>query len=118
MRNDQIARICHEANRAFCLAMGDNSQVPWDDAPDWVKSSALNGVDYHIGDPDASPAASHQNWLEQKRKEGWAYGPVKDVERKKHPCFLPYDDLPMEQKAKDYIFRAIVHACLDADPRN
>ena len=35
---------------------------------------------------------------------------VKDAERKEHPCCVPYDALPVEQKTKDYLFRAVVHA--------
>lgn len=28
-----VARICHEVNRAYCEALGDTSQVSWEDAP-------------------------------------------------------------------------------------
>jgi len=48
--------------------------------------------------------------LKVKEADGWKYGPVKDAEKKEHPCFRPYNLLPRDQKAKDYIFRAIVHA--------
>lgn len=30
----QIAQVCHEVNRAYCQALGDDSQPAWDDAPD------------------------------------------------------------------------------------
>ena len=29
-----IAQICHAANRAYCQLLGDNSQLPWSEAPD------------------------------------------------------------------------------------
>jgi hypothetical protein len=35
---------------------------------------------------------------------------VKDAEKKEHPCFRPYDELPAEQKIKDALFIAVVHA--------
>jgi hypothetical protein len=38
------ARAAHEANRAYCLALGDETQAPWHDAPDWQKESAIEGV--------------------------------------------------------------------------
>ena len=38
------------------------------------------------------------------------YGPVKDLDAKQHPCMVPFEQLPVEQQAKDYIFRAVVHA--------
>ena len=109
---DDIAKACHEANRAYCLAIGDNSQPAWADAPDWQKASAIAGVEFIQANPDASPSASHESWLEQKRVDGWKFGPVKDPEAKEHPCFVPYDELPTEQRAKDYIFGAIARSFL------
>jgi len=105
-----IARVCHEANRAYCAAIGDASQVPWADAPEWQRSSAVSGVKFCIANPDAPPSANHDSWLEEKRRTGWKYGPVKDPEKREHPCFVPYNELPEEQKAKDALFKAIVGA--------
>ncbi len=39
-----LAAAAHIANRAYCHAIGDDSQPLWDDAPDWQKASARNGV--------------------------------------------------------------------------
>jgi hypothetical protein len=110
-----IARVCHEANRAYCLTLGDESHVSWDDAPEWQRDSAMNGVAFLMRldrdeDPCALAQSSHANWLEQKTKEGWVYGAVKDVEKKEHPCCVPYADLPPDQRKKDAIFSAIVNA--------
>ena len=110
MNLETIAKTCHEVNRAYCQALGDDSQPTWEEAPAWQKDSAINGVKFHIDNPDAGPDHSHNSWLAQKEAEGWTYGPVKDPEKKEHPCYVPYDALPVEQQAKDYIFRAIVHA--------
>jgi hypothetical protein len=107
---EQIARIAHEVNRAYCLALGDTSQVPWQDAPQWQRTSAINGVQFHLGNPTAGPDHSHNEWLREKERDGWKYGPVKNPALKEHPCFVPYDQLPVEQKAKDYLFRGVVHA--------
>lgn len=105
-----IARVCHEANRAYCAALGDHSQPSWEDAPDWQRKSAKDGVAYAIAHPNASPSDSHENWLLEKQRDGWKFGPVKDPAAKEHPCFVPYDQLPVEQRAKDYIFLAIVRS--------
>lgn len=110
LRVYEIAKVCHEANRAYCAAIGDHSQASWDLAHDWQKSSAVTGVMYHISNPNSTPADSHESWLAEKKANGWQWGPVKDPEKKEHPCYLPYDRLPQEQKAKDYIFLAIVRA--------
>lgn len=114
MSVEEIARICHEANRGYCAALGDHSQLPWDEAPNWQKESAINGVMFIHANPDASPSASHDSWLAEKRAAGWKYGPVKDVDKREHPCFVPYDELPVEQKAKDYIFGAVARAMFDS----
>lgn len=105
-----IARVTYEVNRAYCQSIGDNSFSEWGDAPDWQKSTNIRGVEFHIQNPSASPSASHESWLKQKEEEGWKYGPVKNPETKEHPCFVPYDQLPQEQRAKDYLFRQVVHS--------
>lgn len=109
MSKKNIARVCHEVNRAYCEALGDHSQLAWRDAPDWQRKSALAGVNLHLSG-EHGPEASHESWMKQKLDEGWKYGPVKDVEKKEHPCMVPFDQLPREQQVKDYLFRAVVHA--------
>ena len=110
MRTYEIAKVCHEVNRAYCEALGDTSQVPWEEAPEWQQDSALYGVALHLTYPGAGPEASHESWMSQKVADGWVFGPVKDAEAKTHPCLVPFDELPTEQLAKDYIFRSVVHA--------
>jgi hypothetical protein len=105
--DQDVARICHEANAGYCRALGDNSQPSWQDAPEWQRSSAINGVNAHLA-KEMTPEQSHQGWLDQKIQEGWIWGPVKDPVKKEHPCMCPYNELPVEQRAKDHIFSAIV----------
>lgn len=107
---EQIAAICHEANRAYCATLDDNSQPDWENAPQWQKDSAMNGVEFRLRNPNSSPEQSHENWMAQKRNEGWKYGEVKDIEKKEHPCFLPYNELPETQQQKDRLFQSIVDA--------
>lgn len=110
MTIDDIAKVCHEANRAYCETLGDKSQPSWENAPDWQKTSARNGVKFHLEHFGATQDMSHNNWLKEKEKEGWKYGPVKDPVKKEHPCFVPYNRLPVEQQAKDGLFARIVTA--------
>lgn len=112
---DRIARTCHEVNRAYCQRLGDFSQVPWNEVPEWQRDSARNGVRAILADPSTTPEQSHLNWRAQKEAEGWVFGPVKDVELKQHPCMLPYDQLPAEQQTKDHLFGAVVRAHIDAE---
>ena len=105
---ESIAQVAHEINKAYCEAIGDFSQPTWEMAPTWQKESAKDGVRFHIKNPDALPSDSHDNWLKEKEVNGWKYGEVKDPVKKEHPCFLPYDQLPVEQRVKDYLFKQVV----------
>jgi hypothetical protein len=105
---EACARAAHEVNRAYCLALGDDSQSPWETAPDWQKSSARNGVTGAL--TGNTPKQSHESWLREKREAGWKYGPVKDPERKEHPCFVGYVELPAPQRAKDDLFTSTVRS--------
>ena len=107
-----IAKKAHEVNFAYCRAIGDPAQH-WDEAPDALKESVRSGVKMHLDKPDTTPEESHKAWLDFKAKDGWKYGPQKDFDAKTHPCFLPYNELPVRQRAKDYIFKAVVEQLKD-----
>jgi len=110
MTETDIAKVCYEANRAYCQTIGDNSQPSWENAPEWQRRSAENGVVFHVFNPEATPRQSHEEWLKEKADAGWTYSPVKNEAKKEHPCFVPYDQLPDEQKRKDDLFIAIIRA--------
>ena len=109
---EACARAAHEANRAYCIALGDFSQPSWDYAPDWQRSSALNGVRGVLA--GNGPEQAHESWLAEKQATGWRYGAVKDPEKKEHPCFVPYASLPSEQKQKDHVYVSVVKAMATA----
>jgi ryanodine receptor 2 len=44
---------------------------------------------------------THDVWAAQRIKEGWEYGPMRDDANKKHPCLVPYADLPESEKEYD-----------------
>lgn len=111
MWDSEVAEIAHEVNRAFCKAMGDESHAPWKEAPKEIRNSAVDGVRFHLENPHVTPEQSHENWFKFKEKDGWVFGETKDIVAKTHPCMVPYEDLPIEQKAKDHIFKAIVTEC-------
>lgn len=104
----QIAMVCHQANKAWCDAHGDSTQKNWDEAEGWQRQSAITGVLFRMDNPEAGHDAQHNAWLEDKKKEGWVYGDVKDTEAKTHPCMVEFDLLPDFQKKKDALFCAIV----------
>lgn len=42
----------------------------------------------------------HEVWSANRHADGWSYGPVRNDEKKQHPCMVPYDELP--EREKDY----------------
>jgi len=115
MTISQIAQICHEANRAYCIAHNDNSQKHWDDCEQWQRDSAIKGVEFALSNPNVTARDQHNSWLQDKLNNAWTFGPVKDPVLKTHPCFVAYDDLPAFQKTKDVLFLSIVRACSAQD---
>lgn len=109
---ERIARATHEVNRTYCQQLGDNSQLPWDEAPEWQKDSARNGVVAVMDGSAKTPEQQHESWMKQKLDEHWVHGAVKDAEKKTHPCLVPYPELPVAQRAKDSLFRAVVQGLL------
>ena len=105
---EAIAKVCHETNRAFCQTLGDSSQPAWESAPDWQKSSAIDGVKFHLLNPAAGPEASHENWSREKIANGWTYGSTKNPDLKTHPCLVDFNQLPVDQQKKDHLFKAVV----------
>jgi len=110
---EAAASAAHEVNRAYCAAIGDTSQQPWAEAPEWAKESARAGVRLIIENPTTGPEGQHQAWFEHKRAEGWTWGPSKDPKAKTHPCLVPYAQLPPWERAKDALFGIIVRVVLD-----
>lgn len=105
-----IAKACHEANRVWCQANGDDTQQHWNKAEQWQRDSAIAGVEFRLGYPEAEEDAQHNAWMQDKIIDGWVYGDTKDAEKKTHPCIVPFEELPEFQQKKDRLFCAIVDA--------
>ena len=103
-----VARMAHEMLRAWCELNGDRSLRRWEDAPAWQRDSTRDTVRFFSDHPGADDGAMHEAWLDQKRRAGWTLGPVKDAERKRHPCMVPFDQLPAEQQFKDRLLRMVI----------
>lgn len=45
--------------------------------------------------------STHDHWAAQRMADGWSWGETRDDEAKKHPCLIPYKDLPESEKEYD-----------------
>ena len=43
----------------------------------------------------------HEVWAETRISQGWKYGEQRNDELKTHPCLVPYEELPEEEKEYD-----------------
>jgi hypothetical protein len=109
-KSEQIAPICHEANKSWCESNGDYSQKTWNEAEQWQRDSAIKGVEFRLANPEAPKSAQHDAWMSDKVADGWVYGKTKDAIEKTHPCIIPFEELPEFQQKKDALFCGIVDA--------
>ncbi|GAB7221350.1 hypothetical protein VoSk93_05610 [Vibrio owensii] len=109
----EIASIAHEVNAALFAAFGDDSFKPWNLTHKGQRNNCVNSVLFHLEHPFATPEEGHEHWLSKQLAQGWSYGEVRDEEAKIDPCCLPYLELTPEQRAKDYVFKQIVHSLIN-----
>jgi hypothetical protein len=107
---EHIARVVHEAVRAFQTALGEAAAAPWDSAEDWQRQSTREAIAFQIANPSAPPSAEHDRWMAERLRDGWVFGPVKDASAKTHPLLIPYAQLSDAQRRKDALIKAIVSA--------
>lgn len=43
----------------------------------------------------------HEVWAQSRIEQGWSYGEFRDDIHKFHPCLVPYEKLPEEEKEYD-----------------
>ena len=43
----------------------------------------------------------HEVWSKTRIEQGWTYGKKRDDGLKQHPCLVPYEELPEEEKVYD-----------------
>jgi hypothetical protein len=98
---DAIAKTCYAVNSVYCRLIGDTPRE-WDEC----RESVLSGVEKALA--GATPEQLHDAWCDFQRANGWVYGETKDAVAKTHPCLVPYDQLPAEQRNKDQFFLAVV----------
>lgn len=109
---EHVGELLHEANRALCLAAGDESQVPWCEASEEFQRSTFRAIKGLLGG-SATPEQAHDAWMRERLAAGWVFGLIKDPIARTNPALVPYDQLPVLQKAKDHLQRAIVLACCE-----
>jgi DNA-binding transcriptional MerR regulator len=110
-----IAQVIYAANREIQIIFGDPQPSPdWYDAPEYQRRESTASVIEALADSGRTPEQNHQGWMDRLHADGWTSGETKDPAGKTHPCLVPWDQLPEDQKLKDRLFIAIVRALAPA----
>ncbi len=108
--NVEIAKICHEANRQYCIDNQLKTHAKWDELPDTMQESVIAGVAKIIDNPKITAEEMHEAWMEYKAEEGWIYGDEVDVPGKEHPNMVEWKKLSKVERGKDKLFLRTVLA--------
>lgn len=109
---ENIAMATYYANQAYRLSIGQKPGPPWSLVSINKKTGIKSGVVKSLS--GLSPEQMHENWMVDKAKAGWTYGPIEDEREKIHPCMKPWHSLPKADQAKDELFIRVVRAMVDA----
>jgi len=106
----KVAQVMHETLRAWQKANGQAPAPSWSRAPKWMKDASVASVAWRVSNPNAPASAQHDQWIAQKKADGWKFGKEKDAKKKTHPMMIPYGDLPTLEQRKDALVNAVVDA--------
>lgn len=69
--------------------------------PQPIDTSNVTLPDDIIGLTELLARNTHENWSLLRMRDGWIYGNHRDEIKKKHPCLIPYEELPEAEKDYD-----------------
>ena len=109
MTTTDVAKVCHEANKALCEGLGDNSQLAWESASPEEQMAVTTAVQNQLNNPATTAEDVHNAWCQKMFAAGYYYGPVKDETLKEDPALVHYNKLPADAQAKSNLFITIVN---------
>lgn len=107
---EAISMTVHQALRAWCSATQQRVMPDWGEAPEWMRDSTRESVQFVIDNPESGAGAQHDQWMQQKIRDGWVYGAERDDDQKRHPSLVAFVHLPENERKKDKLVCAIVGA--------
>ena len=112
MKNEQIARITHEADRIIRASMGQVLSG-WDRHEAGLKTEWRAKVGSLKGSDRITPQMRHDLWIQDMITAGWTQGTSVDSEKKTHPSICSYEDLPEQVHLLDDVFVILVETCIE-----
>ena len=69
--------------------------------PNPIDTSNINLPEELLALAEKLAENTHEVWAQGRIAEGWTYGEERDDATKKHPCLVPYSELPESEKEYD-----------------
>lgn len=90
-------------NRGGCAKVGApmHEDEPLTYKPEPVATSEVRLAGDILELTEVLAKNAHDVWAKQRLADGWTYGPQRDDANKKHPCLVPYEQLPESEKEYD-----------------
>lgn len=66
---EQIAIMCHETNKVWCLLNGDATQQSWEHAEQWQRDSAIAGVKFFMGQGFQANGSGLEGWYDAELRQ-------------------------------------------------
>ena len=106
--DEDVARIVHEACRAYQNVLADPYPIePWDALDSWRRETVITQVKMiRMG---LSPEMIQDAWVRRIESSGWTWGITKDPMAMTHPGLVPWESLPPEDKKKVMLAFRIVY---------
>jgi class 3 adenylate cyclase len=128
---EELAKAIHQMYCATAAAKGESSSTnnamrSWEELSEDLKDAnraqaadipnKLNRIGYELAPSHGlSPAKlqfterdiedlavrEHERWMDERSRNGWIYGSLKDSSRKHHPLLIPWNQLPEDEREKD-----------------
>ena len=111
LKLERIAEVAHEAHKIYCHQVGRMGEKGWNEAPEYQRRNAVQGVRQVQANPLIEPAEIHAQWVERKKQQGWKPGDM-NAAAKTSNCLVPFEELEPGYQAKPILFLAIVKALL------
>lgn len=110
-----VARVCHEAGRAWCIEMfeagarpSSTVPLPWDDLDREDREAAVAAVRFLLERPGCTPQEIHEHWRRMQTAAGWTHGPVLLAAQKRDPRMTAFFNLPDHRQAQLRLSQAVV----------
>jgi hypothetical protein len=96
-----VTRLVYAATRELRVLLSETvPPAEWEFLDAAIKNELEADVRLIARGSIREPEQLHRRWLDAAAKNGWRYGPVKSVPKKRHPHVVEFKELPPLQQLK------------------